>query len=51
MLSDFFNNFILDSWRHDVAPHLSALRDSTVFWCVAGGLLVGLLIYQKVRKK
>ena len=51
MFSDFLNNFILDPWRLDLAPHLTALWHSTLFRCIAGVVFVGFLIYRNVRKK
>lgn len=51
MFRDFLNNFILNPWRHDLAPHLEDLRQSALFWSLMAGLLVAFLIYRTVRKK
>lgn len=51
MFRDFFNNFILDPWRHDVVPHLQDLGQSGLFWSLLAVLLVAYLIYRSVRKK
>lgn len=51
MFRDFLNNFILDPWRHDVAPHLEKLVQSGLFWSLMAALLVIFLIYRTVRKK